>query len=59
MGSDTLKYAEDCTVAYDLQARKQKLHFGIQTRITARSLEGTMINNILIIIVTINAQKLI
>ena len=36
---------EDCTVTSDLQA-KQKLHLGIQTLIAARSLEGTIINNI-------------
>ena len=36
---------EDCTVTSDLQG-KQKLHLGIQMLITARSLEGTIINNI-------------
>ena len=43
-----LKYAEvveDCTVAWDLQG-KQKLHLGIQMLITAKSLEGTIINYI-------------
>ena len=34
---------EDCTVASNLQG-KQKLNLGIQTLITARSLEGTIIN---------------
>ena len=44
----TLKYAEvveDCTVMRDLRG-KQKLHLGIQTLITARSLEGTILNYI-------------
>ena len=44
----TLKYAEvveDCTFKSDLRG-KQKLHLGIQTLITARSLEGTVINYI-------------
>ena len=44
----TLKYAEvveDCTVMSDLRG-KQKLHLGIQTLITARSLEGTILNYI-------------
>ena len=44
----TLKYAEvveDCTFTSDLRG-KQKLHLGIQTLITARSLEGTTINYI-------------
>ena len=36
---------EDCTVACDLQG-KQKLNLGIQTLITAISLEGTIINYI-------------
>ena len=47
----TLKYAEDvedCTFACDLQ-RKQKLHYGIQTLITARSLEGIIMNYIYIL----------
>ena len=35
----------DFTLAYDLQG-KQKLHLGIQMLITARSLEGTIINYI-------------
>ena len=42
----TLKYVEaveDCTVTSDLQG-KQKLHLGIQMLITARYLEGTIIN---------------
>ena len=44
----TLKYAEvvkDSTVASELRVN-QKLHLGIQTLITARSLEGTIINYI-------------
>ena len=44
----TLKYAEvveDCTVMSDLRG-KQKLHLGIQMLITARALEGTIINYI-------------
>ena len=44
----TLKYVEaveDCTVMSDLQG-KRKLHLGIQTLITARSLEGTIMNYI-------------
>ena len=43
-----LKYVEvveDCTVTSDLRG-KRKLHLGIQTLITARSLEGTIINYI-------------
>ena len=32
---------EDCTVTSDLR-EKQKLHLGIQTLITAKSLEGTI-----------------
>ena len=43
-----LKHAEaveDCTVTSDLQG-KRKLHLGIQTLITARSLGGTIINYI-------------
>ena len=44
----TLKYAEvveDCTVTSDLRG-KQKLHLAIQTLVTAKSLEGTVINYI-------------
>ena len=44
----TLRYAEaveDCTVTSDLRG-KRKLHLGIQTLITARSLEGTIISYI-------------
>ena len=44
----TLKYAEvvkDFTVTSDLR-EKQKLHFWIQMLVTARSLEGTIINYI-------------
>ena len=44
----TLKYAEaveDCTVMSDLRG-KRKLHLGIQMLITARSLEGTIVNYI-------------
>ena len=44
----TLKYVEvveDCTVTSDLPG-KLKLHLGIQTLITARSLEGIIINYI-------------
>ena len=40
-----MEVVEDCTVACDLQG-KQKLHLGIQILITARSLEGTIINYI-------------
>ena len=36
---------EDCTVACNLQG-KQKLHLGNQMLITARSLEGIIINYI-------------
>ena len=42
----TLKYAEvveDCTVTSDLRG-KQKVHLGIQKLMTARSLEGAIIN---------------
>ena len=42
----TLKYVgfvEHCTVMSDLRG-KRKLHLGIQMQITARSLEGTVIN---------------
>ena len=46
----TLKYVEvveDCAVTSDLRG-KQKLHLGIQALITARSLEGTMYNKLLL-----------
>ena len=40
---------EDFTLACDLQG-KQKLHIGIQTLITARSLEGTVVNYIYVLV---------
>ena len=48
----TLNYAEvvkDCTIMSDLRG-KRKLHIRIQMLITARSLEGTIINYILYIL---------
>ena len=40
-----MEVVEACTVTSDLQ-EKQKIHLGIQTLITATSLEGTIINYI-------------
>ena len=40
-----MEVVEDCTVTSDLQ-EKRKLHLGIHTVITAKSLEGTIINYI-------------
>ena len=47
---------EDCTVVSDLQG-KQKFHLGIQTLITARSLEDTIIYYTYILLLLIKSNS--